>query len=98
VGRRRARGCQDPDYQDAGPGASRERDRGALDCQRPPATPRPALVIAVIAAAVIWSAGEHFGGILTGHATDPNTGSLLVLIAIAFWPRKKIKTMIQNEK
>jgi len=28
-------------HQDTGPGAARERDRGALDCQRPPRVPRP---------------------------------------------------------
>ena len=47
---------------------------------------RPALIVAAIAAVVIWVAGEQFGGILTGQATDPNTGPLLFLIAAAFWP------------
>lgn len=47
---------------------------------------RPALAIAAVAAVVIWAMGEGFGGILTGQATDPNTGPLLILIAAAFWP------------
>jgi len=51
-----------------------------------PATARPALVLAAALAVLIWVAGEDFGGILTGHATDPNSGPLLVLLAAAFWP------------
>jgi hypothetical protein len=38
------------------------------------------------AQAGLWVAGEDFGGILTGHATDPNSGLLLVLLAAVFWP------------
>jgi hypothetical protein len=47
---------------------------------------RPALIVAAIAAVVIWVAGEQFGALFTGQATDPNTGPLLILIAAAFWP------------
>ncbi len=53
-----------------------------------PALTRPALVVAVIAAAALWGAGEQFGGLLTGQATDPNSGPLLVLLALAYWPRR----------
>jgi hypothetical protein len=51
-----------------------------------PRTSRAALITAVIAAVIIWTAGEDLGGILSGMATDPNSGPLLVLIALAFWP------------
>jgi hypothetical protein len=51
-----------------------------------PATARSALIVAAAAAAVIWVAGEDFGGLLTGSATDPDSGPLLVLLALAFWP------------
>ena len=37
-------------------------------------------------ALAIWVIGENFGGILTGQATDPNTGPLLVLVTLAYWP------------
>ena len=47
---------------------------------------RPALIVAAIAAIVIWVTGEQFGAIFTGQATDPNTGPLLILIIAAFWP------------
>jgi hypothetical protein len=52
--------------------------------------PRPAarttLVLAIVVAAVIWVVGEAFGGILAGGATDPNSGPLLILLALTYWP------------
>ncbi len=51
-----------------------------------PATIRPALVLAAVTAVVLWVTGEDFGALLSGSATDPNTGPLLVLLAVAFWP------------
>jgi Na+/phosphate symporter len=51
-----------------------------------PAATRPALILSIVIAAAIWVIGENFGGILTGQATDPNSGPLLVLLAFAFWP------------
>jgi hypothetical protein len=51
--------------------------------------PRPAaravIVLAVAAAAVIWAA-EALGGVFTGSGTDPNSGPLLALLAVAYWP------------
>lgn len=46
---------------------------------------RAAIVLAVAVAAVLWLA-EGLGGVLTGAGTDPNTGPLLALLALAFWP------------
>jgi hypothetical protein len=51
-----------------------------------PAATRPVIVAAIVAALVIWVVGENFGGIFTGSGTDPNTGPLLALISLAFWP------------
>ena len=51
-----------------------------------PAATRPVLALGIIVAAAIWVIGENFGGVLTGQATDPNTGPLLVLLALCFWP------------
>ena len=52
--------------------------------------PRPAavacLVLAIVVAAVIWVFGQALGGILTGVGTDPNSGPLLALLALAYWP------------
>jgi hypothetical protein len=47
---------------------------------------RATLVLAMATAAVIWVVGEAFGTILAGGATDPNSGPLLVLFALAYWP------------
>ena len=54
-----------------------------------PATARAAVLIAALAAAFIWVAGEHFGSLFSGSATDPNSGPLLLLIAAAFWPHRQ---------
>ena len=51
--------------------------------------PRPAaragVVLAIVMAAFIWIA-EGLGGMLTGGGTDPNSGPLLALLAVAYWP------------
>jgi hypothetical protein len=51
-----------------------------------PRLTRPALILAMVTALVIWVAGENFGGMVTGTGTDPSTGPLLILLAAAFWP------------
>lgn len=56
-----------------------------------PVTTRAALLAAAASACVIWAAGEHFGEVFSGSATDPNTGPLLVLITLAFWPALKAR-------
>lgn len=48
-------------------------------------TIRAALVLAAVLGVAIWLA-EDFGGVLTGSATDVNSGPLLILLAAAFWP------------
>ena len=53
----------------------------------PPRAARVTLVLAIVTAAVIWVAGEELGGIFTGAGTDPNSGPLLILLALAYWPR-----------
>ncbi|HEY3606078.1 MAG TPA: hypothetical protein VGL06_01180 [Pseudonocardiaceae bacterium] len=47
---------------------------------------RGAVVLAVVFALVSWVVGQNFGTVLTGNATDPNSGPLLVLLAVAYWP------------
>jgi hypothetical protein len=46
---------------------------------------RAAIILAVALAAVLWLA-QGLGEILTGSATDPDSGPLLALLALAFWP------------
>jgi hypothetical protein len=49
---------------------------------------RPALLLAVVLAGLIWVFGEAFGEIPTGQATDPNSGPLLLLLALCLWPTR----------
>jgi hypothetical protein len=57
----------------------------ALGCLPARAGTRAAVSLGVALAAVIWAA-EDLGGMFNGMATDPNTGPLLALIALAYWP------------
>jgi hypothetical protein len=54
----------------------------------PPRYAKPALVLSLVVAAVIWVVGEAFGMILAGGATDPNSGPLLAILALAYWPAR----------
>ena len=44
------------------------------------------LGVAAVLAVVLWAAGQNFGGVFSGMATDPSSGPLLLLIALAYWP------------
>jgi len=50
------------------------------------------LVLAIVVGAVIWVFVEAFGGILLSGATDPNSGLLLVLLALVYWPTRTVPT------
>jgi hypothetical protein len=45
--------------------------------------PAPFVVAGGALAAGFWVVGQAFGAVLTGQATDPNTGPLVVLLAVA---------------
>ncbi|MGD0395072.1 MAG: hypothetical protein ABSC41_20820 [Acidimicrobiales bacterium] len=59
----------------------------ALGVFLPDPLPRSAIVLAVMTGAVIWVVGQNFGLLFPGSATDPNSGPLLILLALAYWPR-----------
>jgi hypothetical protein len=44
------------------------------------------IVAVVVTFAVIWIAVQNLGGILAGGATDPNSGPLVILLALTYWP------------
>ena len=60
----------------------------AVGVYLPPQAARATLVLALVLAAAIWLA-EGLGGMLTGSGTDPNSGPLLALLALAYWPIAK---------
>jgi hypothetical protein len=47
---------------------------------------RPVLVAALVVAAFIWVIGEALGTPFGGKGTDVNSGPLLALIVLAYWP------------
>ncbi|MHB8262865.1 MAG: hypothetical protein ACYDGY_03835 [Acidimicrobiales bacterium] len=52
-----------------------------------PFTRRFGLGMGIALASVFWVIGQDFGGIFTGRGTDPNSGPVLVLLALLLWPR-----------
>lgn len=58
--------------------------------------PKGAVVVAVAVGLVVWVFGENFGLLFTGTATDPNSGPLLVLFALVYWPLRP-QAMVRPE-
>jgi hypothetical protein len=52
----------------------------------PAAYTQAAIALIVVAFTLIWILIQNFGGILAGGATDPNSGPLVILFALAYWP------------
>jgi hypothetical protein len=50
---------------------------------------RPLLVVALVVGLGIWVIGENFGMILPGGGTDPNSGPLLMLFVLCYWPARR---------
>ena len=48
---------------------------------------RPFLIASIVVSVIIWYCSEAFGMILTGMATDFNSGLLIVVMALACWPK-----------
>jgi hypothetical protein len=44
---------------------------------------RPVIGLGIVLAAVFWAAGQSFGELFSGQATDPSTGPLLMLMGLA---------------
>lgn len=60
----------------------------------PPRMAKVTLVMAVTVFLVIWVAVQNFGGILAGGATDPNSGLLVVLLALTYWPQEGTRSVL----
>jgi len=68
----------------------------AVGVYLPKPAARAALVLAIVVSVVIWVVGEGFGMILAGGATDPNSGLLLVLLALTYWPARTAATRAET--
>jgi hypothetical protein len=54
-----------------------------------PGPPRRAAVVsAVVLGLIVFVVGTAFGQLFSGSSTDPSTGPLLVLVALAYWPAR----------
>jgi hypothetical protein len=62
----------------------------------PPPGVRATLVAAIVVSLIIGVAAEDLGEILAGGATDPGSGPLLVLIALAYWPLRAARSRPQT--
>jgi hypothetical protein len=60
------------------------------------ATRRVALGIGMAVGVVAGIFGQDLGGILTGRGTDPGSGPLFVLIALALWPRRVVERRAES--
>jgi hypothetical protein len=49
---------------------------------------RLAVIAALIASAFIWLIGQALGALFGGESTDVNSGPLLAIIALAYWPTR----------
>ena len=58
----------------------------AVGVYLPAAAAKATLLLAIVMSAVIWVFAQALGGILASGATDPNSGPLLVLLALTYWP------------
>ena len=64
----------------------------AVGVYLPAPAARGTLVLAIVISALIWVFGEAFGAIMTGGGTDPNSGPLLALLALCYWPARAVAT------
>lgn len=59
---------------------------------------RGIVVAAVIVSSFIWVIGEALGAVFGGQGTDVNSGPLLALIALAYWPARSLETPRSSQK
>lgn len=57
---------------------------------------RPWLIASIIMSVLIWWGAEAFGMVLTGMATDFNSGLLLVVMALGCWPKASLLQAARN--
>jgi hypothetical protein len=60
----------------------------AMGVYLPARAARTTLVLAIVLAVVIWVFAQALGGILASGATDPESGPLLALLALTYWPAR----------
>ena len=66
----------------------------AVGVYLPAGAAKATLVLAILVAAFIWVFAQALGGILAGGATDVNSGPLLALLALAYWPQRTVSATL----
>jgi hypothetical protein len=59
----------------------------------PPVPARATVLLAIVISVLIWVFAQALGGIIASGATDPNSGPLLVLLALCYWPARTAFTL-----
>ncbi len=54
------------------------------------------MVVALIVSAFIWVVGQALGAVFGGQSTDVNSGPLLAIIALAYWPTRPATTIAKT--
>jgi hypothetical protein len=57
----------------------------------PPKVTQITVALAIVVFALIWITVQDFGGILAGGATDPNSGLLIIVVALLYWPLTEVR-------
>jgi hypothetical protein len=58
----------------------------AVSVYAPPKVTQVVLAVALVTFACIWVAVQDVGAIFPGGATDPNSGPLVILLILIYWP------------
>lgn len=58
---------------------------------------RPFLIASLVLSVIFWYLTEAFGMILTGMATDFNSGLLVVVMALACWPKRNAFRTVRSQ-
>ncbi len=59
---------------------------------------RPVLIASLVVSVVVWYGAEALGQLFTGAATDFNTGLLLIVMALACWPKASLQRTAHDVK
>ena len=57
---------------------------------------RSFLLVSIVVSLLIWWGAQGFGMIFTGMATDFNSGLLLIIMALACWPKASLAHSVQG--
>jgi hypothetical protein len=69
----------------------------ALAVLLPRPVTRALIVVSLVLCAAVWVVGEALGGVFGHQGTDPNSGPLLALVALSYWPLSTASNSAEDE-